>query len=120
MITGNQISKELQDALGLPKDTLGFTLRCYAGEVITVECEYCPDGSFQTALTEYHLTPRLKAKPSPAVLDFDAWMRERTERAHDDFMRRTSQPLMQEALAFTREQIARFFKVPPELLADSK
>ncbi len=47
-VTGNQIGKALCDALGLPKGTIGFTLRCYSGELVTVTCEYCPDPKWRT------------------------------------------------------------------------
>jgi hypothetical protein len=116
MILGHHISKELRDALGLPKHTRGFTLRCYVDRPVTVECEYYPEGSFQTALAEYHLAPRANPEPAAAAFNFDSWMHERTERAHASYMRRTSQPLMQEVRKFTKEDIARFFKVPAHLI----
>ena len=90
MIAGHQISKELCDALGLPKLTRGFTLRCYSGEPVTVECEYYPDGGFQTALAQYHLVPRVVEGRVTAPFNYDAWRRQRTERAHSEFMERTS------------------------------
>jgi hypothetical protein len=94
MIPGQHISKELRDALGLPKHTRGFTLRCYVDRPVTVECEYYPDGSFQAALSEYTLAPLTVAKSSDArVADFDRWMRERTKSAHAAFMERTSRRL---------------------------
>jgi hypothetical protein len=94
MIASQQISKELCDALGLPKYTRGFTLRCYTGELVTVECEYYPDGSFQPALARYHLLARDDSPAAAAPIHFDTWMRERTERAHREFMERTSRRLM--------------------------
>jgi hypothetical protein len=33
-------------------------------------------------------------RPNPAPIHFDTWMRERTERAHREFMERTSRRLM--------------------------
>lgn len=89
MILGHQISKELCAALGLPPMTRGFTLRCYTGQAVTVECEYYPHGSFEPALAQYHLVPNADATITPR-LDFDAMMRQRTEQAHREFMRRTS------------------------------
>jgi hypothetical protein len=109
MIDGHQISKELCDALGLPKLTRGFTLRCYTGEPVTVECEYYPDGGFQLALAQYHLVPRDGALLADAPFDFGAWMRERTERAHREFMGRTSKHLPREQ---TTEDIARYMGAP--------
>lgn len=92
MIVGQQISKELQDALGLPEHTVGFTLRAYANEIVAVECEYYPNGSFQSALARYHLVPRDDARAAKPF-DYDARLRERTERAHREFMDRTSRLL---------------------------
>ena len=86
-IMGHQVGQELCEALGLPKNTVGFTLRCYAGEFTKVECEYLPeDGSgLATALAEYFLVERKQPKQA-APVHFDAWMRERKESAHQAFM----------------------------------
>jgi hypothetical protein len=35
-ILGHQIGQQLCDALGLPKNTVGFTLRCHANEMVSV------------------------------------------------------------------------------------
>jgi hypothetical protein len=114
MIVGHQISKGLCDALGLPKHTRGFTLRCYTGELVTVECEYYPDGSFQTELAQCRLALIGAADwPKPTPFNFDAWMRERTERAHREFMERTSRRLPCDV---TVEDVARYFRVPVEML----
>ena len=95
ILMGHQISKELYDALGLPPNTIGFTLRCYSREIVSVECEYCPDGSFQSALAQYQLTARrdVKAALPAEPFDYDTWMRARTERAHRELMERTSRML---------------------------
>lgn len=100
-ILGHQIGQVLCNALGLPKNTVAFTLRCRAGEVVRVECEYLPESAdaLGTALMEYELLPRRAAwaRPVPKhpaeVIGFDAWMRERTEAVHAAFMRRTSRLL---------------------------
>jgi len=107
MILGHQLSKGLIDALGLPSMTRGFTLRCYTGQAVTVECEYYPDGSFQTALAQYQLVQRKSAAGAPQAepMNFDAWMTTRTERAHRQFIERTSQHLPHER---TPEQIASY------------
>jgi len=105
MILGQQISKELQDALGLPKHTVGFTLRAYANEMVTVECEYCPNGSFQSALARYHLVPRDDARAAE-TFNYDAWRADRTERAHREFMERTSRRL---PCDWTTDEIRRYF-----------
>jgi hypothetical protein len=111
MIDGHQISKELCDALGLPKLTRGFTLRCYVGEPATVECEYYPASDFQLALAQYRLIAvgGDYPMPKPKSVNFDTWMRERTERAHREFMGRTSKHLPREQ---TTEDIARYMGAP--------
>lgn len=90
MMLGHEIGKELCDALGLPKRTRGFTLRCYTGQPVTVECEYFPDGRFQAALAEYTLVPRPVSVAVPLVeaLGYDRWMDLRKELAHLDLMSR--------------------------------
>lgn len=91
MIMGHQISQALLDALNLPPMVRGFTLRCYSGEAVTVECEYYPTGAFQTELARYHLVPTQQAPAAP--IHFDAWLSQHTERAHREFMERTSRRL---------------------------
>lgn len=107
MILGQQISKELCDALELPTQTRGFTLRAYAGEPVTVECEYYPSGDFQLALAQYRLIAVGGSIPSPKAqpFDYDAWMKARTERAHSEFMERTSRRLPCDR---TAEEIERY------------
>jgi hypothetical protein len=92
-LMGQEIGKQLCAALGLPKNTVGFTLRCYALELVTVECEYYPEGKLLTsALAQFTLEPRAvpaedERHPSE-VIGFDAWMRERTQAAHAAYMGR--------------------------------
>jgi hypothetical protein len=108
MIVGNQISKGLLDALGLPEMTRGFTLRCFSGEIVTVECEYYPHGSFETALAQYTLTPRAEPRRA-APIDFDAWMKARTDHAHRDYMQRISSlPAGRDRRPPSTEEIARY------------
>jgi len=63
------------------------------GEIVTVKCEYHPEDAdgVDTVLAEYELVHRTKlgdAKPHPSeVIGFDAWMRERTEAAHQAMMK---------------------------------
>jgi hypothetical protein len=111
MIAGHQISKELCDALGLPKLTHGFTLRCYVGEPVSVECEYYPSDDFQLALARYRLIAVGGDYPTPRPKPFgyDTWMRERTERAHREFMERTSRRLPRDRAI---EEIARYMGAP--------
>jgi hypothetical protein len=109
MIAGHQISKELCDALGLPRQTRGFTLRCYVGELVTVECEYCPDGDFQTTLAQYHLVPRAGKCQAPAPFNYEAWHRQRIERAHSEFMERTAALPRCDGRVSLAEKLARYF-----------
>lgn len=112
-IHSRQIGKALVDALGLPSNTIGFTLRCYAGELVSVECEYLPrDGGIVPVLAQYNLMQcECKVQPTHSVerIDFDAWMRERTERAHQAYMERTSRRL---PCDWTTEDVARYMGVP--------
>ncbi len=109
MITGQQISKELCDALGLPKYTRGFTLRCYTGEAVTVECEYYPSGSFQAELARYHLVPTESGVA--ARFDFDAWMRHRTEQSHRSYMERTARLPPCVRRTYSADEIAKFYGI---------
>lgn len=47
--------------------------------------------------------------PKPAPIHFDTWMRERTERAHREFMERTSRRL---PCDWSTEDIARYMGAP--------
>lgn len=53
---------ELAKALGLPKHTRSFEVRCAVDEVVTVKCEYFPeiDGvrDVVAVLAEYELWPK--------------------------------------------------------------
>ena len=92
-IPAQRIGADLIKALGLPKMTRSFTLHCAAGEIVTVSCEYYPeDGGIVPALAVYALVERQAPRP-PEPIHFDTWMRDRTERAHRDFMERTSRRL---------------------------
>lgn len=101
IVTPHQFYPVLQSLLGLPDHCVSFELRVAAERVgVTVICEHyvaldAPGiKQLESVFSEYHLV----RKPAPAaddaagfpVVDFDAWMRERTERAHADFMTRTS------------------------------
>ena len=88
MITGVDIGKDLIEALGLPKNTISFVLRVKGSDLITVECEYCPDnGDFIPVLAEYALV-RIEpvAHVESDAFDFDDWMRARKDAAHSAFM----------------------------------
>lgn len=95
MISSNQIGKALIEALGLPKQTIALTLHARAGKVVTVECEYAPESDqFVTELASYGLVridpPRAMGTHPADAMGYDAWMAQRTELAHREFMRRTS------------------------------
>lgn len=92
-IVGHEIGGALIKAIGLPKQTVSFVLRVESGRIVTVECEYYPDGAHDivTALAEYELVPRIVSPPDVSmhradVIGFDAWMRERVEAAHQVMM----------------------------------
>jgi hypothetical protein len=56
---GREAVHQLLDILGLPDNTVGFTLRVYSGQFVTIECEFVlGDGSVGPVLTEYDLTPQ--------------------------------------------------------------
>lgn len=91
-IMGNEIGKAMLEALGLPKGTVGFTLRVRSGKIVTVECEYCPDvekGSVVRAMAQYSLVRKAmpeQARAQAEPMHFDAWMRDRTDKAHAAYM----------------------------------
>lgn len=98
---GHQIGAALCEALQLPKHTTSFVLRAEVGRIVTVECEYYPDGAegITTALSEYELVRKPKARGSvdpcgnlsmSGAEHFDTWMRDRTDAAHAAYMARHS------------------------------
>lgn len=128
-ILGHEIGQALCDALGLPKNTVAFTLRCRAMEVVRVECEYYPEdaAAISSALMEYELVPRRAAwcephtdasPPFPAscaeTMGYDAWLKARTDAAHAEFMRRTATPPSSDWRTFPPEEISRYFGIPLE------
>lgn len=93
-IFGHNISQEMLDAVGLPKHVVAFNLHVRAGAIATVDCEYYPadQPALERAFASYTLEPRPAAAPAHPtdLIGFDAWMRQRTDRAHAQFMRRTA------------------------------
>ncbi len=95
-IIGQQISPELTRALGLPRNTVSFTLRAAVDEVVSVQCEYYPDAlprDVVLALAEYTLVPKVApvelVVDTPELFDFDVWLAARNQAAHMDMMARS-------------------------------
>jgi len=90
VMVGHDIGHQLISLLGLPKNVISFELRAAVNEVVTVKCEYYPDHSlgFEAVFAEYELVRRAPAETSQPPLNFDTWMRERTDAAHAAYMAR--------------------------------
>jgi hypothetical protein len=89
LVTGQNIGKMLAEVLGLPKHTRSFVLRCEVNKIVSVECEYYPSvdaRSLEVALAEFDLVRR--DPPAPQAFDFDAWLKDRNQKAHADMMAR--------------------------------
>ena len=89
-IMGQQIGSDLTKALGLPRNTVSFTLRAAFNEIVSVQCEYYPDAlprDVVLALAEYTLVRKVvPVDLAPALFDFDAWLAARNELAHQAMM----------------------------------
>lgn len=74
MVTPDPFVAALLDALGLPKRTRSFELRCAVGEAVTVKCEYYPDADtaagfdLQPLLAEYQLIEKVGSAPLGSCL----------------------------------------------------
>jgi len=94
LVTAAQIYPALKALLGLPDLCTKFELRVSCDDVVTVACEHYVslDAAGIADLTrvfgEYELVRRDQTVPpqQAEVVDFDAWMLERTERAHAAYM----------------------------------
>ena len=93
LMTVHTLGPQLVAMLRLPKNCVSFELRCAAGEIVTVKCEFYPEEveSFDLLLlADYELVPRTTpaaAEPHRAeVIGFDAWMLHRNEWAHQQMM----------------------------------
>ena len=107
IVTPTQIYPALKALLGLPDMCISFELRVATGEVgVIVACEHylaldAPGlKQLEHVLSEYELVVRepaptfkVHAEDSPEfqaakakVMGFDAWMRDRTDRAHAEYM----------------------------------
>lgn len=91
LMTVHTLGPQLIALLGLPKHCISFELRCAVGEIVTVKCEYHPEEAqgIDLVLAGYELVPREvgHAAAPPVINDFDAWMRARTEAAHQVMMK---------------------------------
>lgn len=82
LMTVHTLGPQLIALLGLPKNCVSFELRCAAGELVTVKCEFYPEEAegIDLVLAEYELVPR--ETPSAVVsrtaddLSVSAWARE--------------------------------------------
>lgn len=93
LLLGQQIGEKLAKGLGLPKYTRSFVLRCAVNEVVSVTCEYFPEGEkwLEPLINEYQLIAvggTVRAKQVEPV-HFDAWYNEQRNKAHAAFMSRT-------------------------------
>lgn len=111
IVTPQQIYPALQALLGLPDHCASFELRVASGQCgVVVTCEHyvaldAPGlKQLESVFSEYELVRKEPVLPfkvhaedslefqaaKAKIIGFDAWMRERTERAHAEFMTRTS------------------------------
>ncbi|KAB8062103.1 hypothetical protein GCN74_03505 [Janthinobacterium sp. FT14W] len=88
LMTVHTLGPQLIALLGLPKHCISFELRCAVDEIVTVKCEFYPEEveGIDLALADYELVPRTSGHQAAAI-GFDAWMRERTEAAHQAMMK---------------------------------
>jgi hypothetical protein len=82
LMTVHTLGPQLIALLGLPKHCVSFELRCAAGEIVKVKCEFYPEEAegIDLVLAEYELVPR--ERPSAVApcaandLSVSAWARE--------------------------------------------
>ena len=96
IVHSSEIYPALQALLGLPDHCISFELRVSSGVPgVTVACEHyvaldAPGlKQLERVLSEYEMVGREQPLPVK-VENFGAWMRERTDRAHAEFMARTA------------------------------
>ena len=95
LMTVHKLGSQLIALLGLPKHCVSFELRCAAGELVRVKCKFYPEEveGIDLVLSEYELVPHISAarghaqRHRAAAIGFDAWLRERTEVAHQTMMK---------------------------------
>lgn len=64
---GNPFVLALMDALGLPKNTKSFEVRCALDEVVTVRCTYMPQADGVEGFDARPLVAEYKLVPASAV-----------------------------------------------------
>ena len=105
LLVCHTLGPQLMKLLGIPEHCTSFELRCAAGEIVTVKCEFHPvrdDGKLNELgmlMADYELVRRSlsgfyddifsdAARTSAAEIGFDEWMRRRTDAAHAEYMNR--------------------------------
>jgi len=53
-------ARKMVQLFGLPERTVGFELRCFVGEIVTITCEYYPDTSSKETITERFRLERIE------------------------------------------------------------
>lgn len=95
VVSATRFYQALAEAMELPKGVTKMSLHLEVDKPVTIECEIVPHvdlGLLTKVMRSFELVPADVVLPEvhPAeVMGFDAWMRERTERAHQEYMRRT-------------------------------
>lgn len=85
----------LTEAMDMPKGVTRMSIHLEHDKPATIECEIVPNvstGDLTRVMQSFSLVRNnfQSVGLHPAeVMGFDAWMRERTERAHQEYMRRT-------------------------------
>ncbi len=90
-VCGISFARAVVAHFGLPADTCAdMSLNCGADEIFSLDVRLTltADDLADIADLMEGRTPR--AEPVVVTGDFDAWLRDRTERAHREFMQRTS------------------------------
>ncbi|MEN7529250.1 hypothetical protein [Cupriavidus sp. DL-D2] len=67
LANGNPFVLALMDALGLPKSTKSFELRCALDEVVTVRCTYLPQAEGVEGFDAHPLVAEYKLVPAGAA-----------------------------------------------------
>ncbi|MCA3190932.1 hypothetical protein [Cupriavidus sp.] len=68
---GNPFVRALMDALGLPKHTISFEMRCAVNEVVTIRCSYHPQADAAEGFDARPLLANYKLVPASAATEGD-------------------------------------------------